>query len=166
MNDLYEYSVPALLRGLSGAENILRTSAEFITQKGIDESTFLQSKLAPDMFPFVKQIHAKGAVSRLGGVENPVYPDSEESIAALITRVQTTIKFVEHVQKSSFDDAMDRKIVLPFLPSKYLTAHAYLQEFLLPNFYFHLTTAYGIARMVGVPLTKSDFAGVLSFNDL
>lgn len=171
MNDLYDYSVPALLRGLEGAKNIVTKSKEFAAEKGMTDADFLQLRLTPDMFPFVKQIqvvsdNAKGAVCRLSGTENPSYPDTEDSFDSLMVRVDATIAFIKSVSESAFEGAKDRKIVLPFLPTMYLTSHDYLQQFLLPNFYFHVTTAYDIARMVGVPLTKSDFANELSFKTL
>ncbi len=171
MNDLYSYSIPAILRGLSASKTIIQKSKAWVAENGMDESTFIQTRLYADMFPFIKQIqivtdNAKGAVSRLSSTENPKFDDTEDSFDSLITRIEKTESFIKGVPESAYEHADLMQVVLPFMPTRYLTGRDYLQQFLLPNFYFHVTTAYDIARMQGVPIAKPDYMGELSMHDL
>jgi hypothetical protein len=131
----------------------------------IDPQVFLQARLAPDMFPFTRQIQittdqVKGGMARLAGVEVPSWEDKEVSFADLHARVDKAIAFVKTFKPAQFEGAETRKVELKF-PNATLTfsGRDYLYGFVLPNFYFHMTTAYAILRHNGVPLGKRDFTG-------
>ncbi len=158
MSPLYEFSVPVFVKSLGGLKLILEKTAV----AGLDEATLLADSLAPDMFPFVRQVqiacdNAKGAVARLSGQEVPAYPDTETTITELLARVEKTLTFVQSVTQEQYDGAEERVVTLPYFPEMYMTGHDYLQQYVLANFYFHLSMAYAIARKNGVPLGKPDF---------
>ncbi|MNT73218.1 hypothetical protein D3C72_2118940 [compost metagenome] len=117
------------------------------------------------MFPFIRQVQivtdtAKGCGARLAGVEVPSYPDTETGFDELQQRIARTVLFLQGLQAAQFDGSEARDIVMKF-PKQTLnfTGQDYLQYFVLPNFYFHLTTAYDILRHNGVPLGKGDYLG-------
>lgn len=163
--DMYQASVPILVRALTNLKGILSKAEAWAEEKGVKEATVLNARLALDMLPFAKQIQlvsdtAKGGAARLGNVENPSYADDEASFAELHERLQKTIDFIQSVPQAGFDGAESRQIVLKF-PSRTLefTGLAYLTGFVIPNTFFHVTTAYAILRHSGVALGKSDFLG-------
>lgn len=167
MNDMYTYSVPVFIKLLKGLDNCLDKAAAH----GVDETMLLNDRLAPDMLPFVKQVqiacdHAKGLASRLTGIENPSHPDDEKSITELKARIAKTITFLESVPESAFEGSHDRKIELKREPGKYLIGFDYLREYAMPNFFFHVVTAYGLIRKNGVPVGKGDYIFGLPLRDL
>jgi hypothetical protein len=127
----------------------------------------LQSRLACDMFPLVRQVQiacdmAKGGGARLAGVEVPSYPDDEQDFAQLFARIEKTKSFLSSLDKHAFDGSETRKVTIKIggNPMEFV-GQPYLLLFVLPNFYFHLTAAYAILRHNGVPLEKRDFMGGL-----
>ena len=163
--DMYHASAPILVRALTNLKAILSKAEAWAEDKKVSETTVLNARLALDMLPFTKQIQiasdtAKGAAARLGAVETPSYADDETTFAELHTRLQKTIDFVNSVPQAGFDGSENREIVLKF-PSGTMefTGLAYLTGFVIPNLFFHVTTAYAILRHNGVPLGKSDFLG-------
>jgi uncharacterized protein len=145
----------------------LTTATTFATEKKFDPNVFLTFRLAPDQFAFVKQVQtccdtAKLAAARLGGKEAPSHPDSEQSIAELQTRIQTVITYLNTFTESDFKDAATRSITQPRWEGRTMTGHDYFLEHATPNFYFHLTHAYGILRHNGVTLGKRDYLGQLT----
>lgn len=166
MDSIYTYTVPMFIKGLQGLKNILTKAAEH----GLDEATLLQERLAPDMFPFVKQVqvacdHAKGAAARLTGSEVPTYEDTEATIEELHARIDKTLAFLETVSEDSFKDAAERRITLPYFPGKFMTGFAYAREYAIPNFYFHVSMAYALIRKNGVQIGKADFINGLPLQD-
>lgn len=158
MPPLYSFTVPIFVKALGGLRRVL----EKAKAHGVDERVLLRDALAPDMFPLVKQVqvacdNAKGATARLAGVDIPSYPDTETTIDALIERIDTTIAFISSVPAEAFNGAEERHITLPYFPGKYFTGFDYAREYALPNFFFHVTTAYGLVRKAGVPLVKADY---------
>ena len=171
MNEIYTYTVPVFIKSLGGLKNVLAKAKAFAKEKGMSEADFLADRLAPDMFPLVKQVqtacdNAKGATARLSGGETPKFDDTEQSFSELLERVDKTIEFIQSVPESAFKDAATRQIILPYYKDKYLTGFDYAREYALPNFFFHLVTAYGIVRKSGVPIGKADYANNISFKDL
>ncbi len=167
MSTIYEFSVPVLLKGLGGLKTIL----EKAEAAGVDEATLLADALAPDMFPFVKQVqiacdNAKGAVARLSGQEAPVHADTEVSLAELLARIEKTIVYVQSIKAEALEGASDREITLPYFPGVYMTGYDYVREFVLPNFFFHVTTAYALLRRNGVVIGKSDYLNGLPLRPL
>jgi hypothetical protein len=162
---MYKASVPVILNALTNLKAILGKAEAWAGEKGIKDATVLNARLALDMLPFSKQIQlvsdtAKGAAARLGGVENPPYADQEATFAELHERLQKTIDFVQSVDTKGFDGSESRDIVLKF-PSRTIEFKGldYLTGFVLPNMFFHVTTAYAILRHSGVPIGKSDYLG-------
>jgi uncharacterized protein len=158
MNPLYAFTVPVFIKLLGGLTKVI----EKAEAHGVDEKALLSDALAPDMFPFVKQVqvacdNAKGATARLAGMEVPSFPDTEASFGELKERIQKTIEFISAVPESAFADAAERKIVLPYFPDKWMSGFDYAREYAIPNFIFHVTTAYGLVRKAGVAVGKGDF---------
>ena len=157
---IYEASAPAFVNSLA---NIPAWLDKAIAE-GKDEATLIGARLAPDMAPLSGQIQmasdaAKSAVARLAGIEPPSMPDTETTIAELKERCFKTIAFIKSVDRSALDGAEDREVVLMF-PNGMgyrFTGRAFLTGFALPNFYFHVTTAYALLRAQGVAVGKPDF---------
>lgn len=150
------------LKNLSSFLTKAEASAE---ARKFDVAVLLQSRLAPDMLPLVRQVqmtcdHAKFTLARLGGVDAPSHPDTETTVAELQERIAKVIAFVESVPAAAVDASADREIAFKAGPME-LKFHGgdYLTRWALPNFYFHLTAAYSILRHNGVPLGKRDFLG-------
>lgn len=171
MYTLHTFTVPVFIKTLTALDGILTKAEAFIAEKKIDESTLLNDRLAPDMFPFIKQIqiacdNAKGAAARLSGTENPSHADEEKTLTELHARIAKTLDFVKGITEASYEGAETRKITLPYFPGKYLTGFDYVREYVLPNFFFHVVTAYDILRKQGMELGKADYVGGLPFNEL
>lgn len=171
MNDIYTFTVPVFVKSLGGLKNVLTKAESFAKETNRSEADFLAERLVPDMFPLAKQVqvacdNAKGATARLAGVEAPKFEDTEQTFTELQSRIDATIAFLQSVPESSFSDAGARQIVLPYFPDKYMTGFDYAREYALPNFFFHVVTAYGIVRKNGVPIGKADYANNPTFRDL
>jgi hypothetical protein len=168
---LYEITVPQFIKVLTSITRWLDTTATYGQKKSFDPSILLQSRLAPDQFPLVRQLQtvcdtAKNTAARLTGKEPPKNPDTEQTFDEIRQRLATTIAYLETFKAADFEGAETRVIPLAFMPGKGLTGHDYLHEFALPNFYFHTTTAYSILRHNGVDLGKRDFIGSVNLRDL
>jgi len=167
MDNIYDYTVPTFAKLLGGLKNVLQKAKEH----GVDETKLLQDRLAPDMFPLVKQVQvacdqAKGAVARLSGTEVPKFEDNEATIAELQARIDKTIEFINSVPKEAFANAAQQKITLPYFPGKFLSGFDYAREYAIPNFFFHITMAYGLVRKNDVPVGKADFVVSLPLQDV
>jgi hypothetical protein len=166
---LYEISVPVLLRGLSNLAAILTKAEAYANEKGVDPQTLLKATLAPDMFNLVRQVQsvsdaAKAAGARLSGAEVPSFADTEGSFAELHERIAKTARFLEGVARADVDGQEDREVVVKLRSGDLrFQAMQYLQTFTLPNFYFHIATAYDVLRHQGVPLGKMDYLGSMDF---
>src|ERR1700744_2353060 len=157
--DIYDATVPSLIHMLGSLCNVLSKGE---AHGGIDPN---EARLAPDMLPLKNQVYiatdgAKGCGARLAGVEIPKYEDTEVTFAELKARVAKTIDFLKGLDKNAFAGSEDKDIVLKF-PNTTLEYKGgdYVGQFVLPNVYFHMTTAYDILRNRGVVLTKSDYLG-------
>lgn len=164
--DMYEATVPVLVRRLEQLSHILKKGQTWATENGKSDEEMLQAKLALDMFPLVRQVqiasdNAKSIAARLAGTEPPKMEDNETTLGALIDRVDRTVAFLKTLKASDFEGAETRQIPFPYVPDTYLLGQEALLESYLPNFYFHVTTAYAILRHLGVPLGKADFIGDL-----
>ena len=168
MNDIYTYTVPIFIKTLGGLKSVLVKAEAYAKEEGISEETLLADRLAPDMFPLIKQVqmscdNAKNSTARLAGVEAPKYEDDEKTFAELLARVDKTITFIQSVPESSFTGAAERHITLPYYEGKYLTGFDYAREYALPNFFFHLVTSYALIRKNNVPIGKADYANNINF---
>jgi hypothetical protein len=164
---LYDASVPRYLHMLRNLAAILAKGEEHATAHKIDPAALLGARLFPDMLPLVKQVQiasdqAKGATARLAGVEVPRFEDTEQSFAELQERLAKTIVFIESLPAEGFEGAEARQINLK-VGGQDLTFQGmpYLLGYALPNFYFHVVTAYDILRHNGVELHKHDYIGTL-----
>ena len=157
--------VASFLQTLGALSKILDKAAAHCAGKKIDPAVLLQMRLAPDMFPFVKQVQlacdfAKNTVGRLTG-EPPKFPDEEKSFDDLKARIAKTVDYVKSFKAAELDATEDRDVTFPIGPQQTMTLKGapYLLGFALPNFYFHATTAYDILRHAGVEIGKRDFLG-------
>lgn len=164
---MHQAAVPSLLQILNSMNSLLDKTAEFCAAKKIDESVILNFRLAPDMFPFARQVQivtdqAKSAVCRLAGVEPPVYADTEKTIAELKARIAKTIELVRNAKADQINGSENKEIVLKIgnFELRFIGTQ-FLFNFVMPNFYFHATTAYAILRHCGVSVGKMDFLGSL-----
>lgn len=165
---MYNHSIPQFIKMLSNTSNYFTKLLQHAEAKKYDPNILMQARLAPDQFPFVKQVQvacdfAKGAAARLAGKEVPKFEDNETTIEQLKARVDKTVAFLKTIKTTDFQGAEERRVDIFFLPGKYLPGFEYLNEFALPNFYFHLTTAYSILRHNGVDVGKTDFIGNCNF---
>jgi len=162
---MYAASVPLFRQMLGALSSVLDKGATFAAEKGIAPATLLEARLAPDMFPLVRQVQiasdmAKGAAARLAGLDAPKYPDEERSFSDLTARIARTLGFLETLRAQQIDGSEEREIVLPSRDTQLrFTGESYLRSFVIPNFIFHCTTAYAILRHNGAPLGKRDFLG-------
>lgn len=160
---MYQASVPVFTHMLGALSHVLSKGETNAAERKIDPAVLLNARLAPDMFPLKGQIqlasdHAKGAPSRLTGREMPRYEDNEETFAELQARIAKTRDYLATFAESDFEGAEERPITIKGrLRELNFTGLEYLQNFALPNFFFHVTTAYDILRHNGVPLSKVDF---------
>lgn len=164
--NLYQASVPAFLQMLKSLSSILTKTAAHAEAKKIDPSVYVNARLAPDMHPLARQIQmvsdtAKGAAARLAGIEVPSMPDTEVTLAELQQRIAKTADFLNGLKPEQFEGSAERNVELTVGPGQKMTfkGATYLTHFALPNFYFHVTTAYDIVRHNGVEVGKRDFLG-------
>ena len=171
MHNLYVDSRYILIKSLGAMIRLLKKVEGQAKERGMEEKDLLEARLAPDMFPFVKQVqvmsdNAKAGMGRLSGKEIPSMEDNEASLQQLVERLEKTLAFVESVSEEDLRDADAQKIVIKYMPDKYQTAEDYTRDYLLSNFYFHFATAYAILRMKGYDIGKADFVGGLNLRDL
>lgn len=161
---MYTATVPQLRRMLGNLDSWLDKAVAFAETKKFDADTLLVARLAPDQFPLGRQIqgacdHAKFIAARLSGETAPAHPDVEKTIPELKARIASVQAFLDTITAESFHGAADRTISLAFAPGMVISGADYLNQMGLPNFYFHITTAYAILRHNGVDLGKRDFIG-------
>jgi hypothetical protein len=162
---IYDQLVTVFSKMLSNLDNVLSKAEADAGARKIDLEVFTNGRLAPDMLPLTRQVQimtdqAKGGASRLAGQEPPKWGDDEKSFADLHARIAKTLAHLKSFEPSDFDGAETRQIELKF-PGATLTftGKDYFLGFVIPNFYFHYTTAYAILRHNGVPIGKTDFLG-------
>ncbi len=161
-------SLPIFEIGLNALSAILDKAEAFAAAKKIDAVVLLNSRLAPDMFALPRQIQiaadlAKNGASRLSGAEAPRFEDSETTIDQLKARLAKTVAYLKTLDPKKIDASGDREITFPLGPINkgQMKGDDYLNHFVLPNFYFHLTAAYAILRHCGVEIGKQDFLGAI-----
>ncbi|MGB7816681.1 MAG: DUF1993 domain-containing protein [Methylotenera sp.] len=165
MPTIYDATIPPLKRNLTNLSNILKKGEEYADAKKIEHSVLLNARLFPDMYQLTRQVQiatdmSKGAAARLAGVEIPKYEDNETSFAELQDRIAKTIAFIETIKPAQLEGAETRDITIAVRKVELkFTGLAYLLKWVLPNVYFHVTTAYNILRHNGVELGKTDFLG-------
>jgi uncharacterized protein len=161
-------SLPVFEIGLKALAAVLDKAEADASAKKIDSSVLLNSRLYPDMFALTRQVQiasdqAKNGSARLAGVEAPRYEDNETTIDQLKARIAKTVAYLKTLDPKQIDASADREITFPLGPTNKgrMKGDDYLNHFVLPNFYFHLTTAYAILRHCGVDVGKRDFLGAI-----
>ncbi|HEV7383547.1 MAG TPA: DUF1993 domain-containing protein [Phenylobacterium sp.] len=160
---LYDASITVYLQMLKNLSHFLDKAETYAAEEHVELSKFTEASLGHGMANFVRQIQlasdaAKGGAARLAGVESPSMPDTETTFPELKERIAKTIAFVESIKRDQVHGQEGRSVVLTF-PGRTMefTGQSFLLTFSLPNFLFHVTTAYAILRSQGVPLGKMDF---------
>ena len=163
---LHAASVPVFNQLLGGLADVLKKAEAHAAERKIDANAYLQSRLYPDMFPLVRQVQiacdfAKSVSARLAQAEVPAWEDNEATFEDLQARIARTQAFIAGLDAANFEGAESRDIVLrPGTPKeKHLTGQAYLLNYGLPQFFFHVTTAYALLRHAGIEIGKRDFMG-------
>ena len=164
----YEMTVPQFTKMLRNLDGLLSKGLAYAETKKFEMEVLLQTRLAPDQFNMIRQIQiacdtAKLGVSRLTGKDAPAHDDKETTLPQLRTRIQETIAYLNSITPKDFDGAAERKITTPRWEGKYLNGPEYLTQHMIPNFYFHITTAYAILRNNGVDVGKKDFLGEIPY---
>jgi uncharacterized protein len=165
--NLYDATVPIFTKLLTGVNKWLDKAAAFADHKKFDVDTLLSARLAPDQYPFVRQLQAacdqaKFTVAKLSGKDAPSHPDTEKTVAEVRARLQTVIDYLATFKREDFVGAEDRACKHTWMPAP-MRGGDYLDHFALPNFHFHLTTAYAILRHNGVGVGKDDYIVDLPF---
>ena len=161
--ELYDLTVPVFTRALNALSGLLDKAVAHAGEAGGE--ALLANRLAPDMHPLVKQVQMacdgpKLCVARLSGVEAPVNEDVETTIPELKARIAATLEWIGSVPREAIDGQEERDVVLKFPGGEWpFKGQGYVIGFALPNFFFHVTTAYDLLRQAGVPLGKRDFLG-------
>ena len=162
---MYQASVPYFLQLLANLKKILQKGAAHAEARKFDAGVLFNARLAPDMLPLVKQVqiatdNAKGPAARLAGMDPPKFDDHEATYPQLIERVDKTIAFLKTLKPDQIDGSEQRDIVLKFPQRTFeFKGLQYLMHFAIPNFTFHVVTAYNILRHNGVDIGKQDFLG-------
>jgi len=162
---MYRASIPVFIRGLEVLASLLEKGATYVQDQGLAESGLIDARLIEDMLPLSGQVQrasdtAKLSAERLSGVAAPRFDDVEASFAQLQERTANTIAYLKSIDPAQLDNSESRAITLKLGGSgKHFRGDDYLLTFGMPNFFFHVTTAYGILRHVGVPVGKMDFLG-------
>jgi hypothetical protein len=162
---MYQVSVPRFVGTLKNLSAILDKAQAHAEAKKIDPAALTTYRLFPDMLPMTNQVQiacdaAKGAVARLAGVDIPKHEDTEQTLSDLKARIAKTIAFVESFKPAQLDGTEDKDILLKVGGKEInIKGMQYLLGRALPNFYFHVTTAYNILRHNGVEIGKRDFIG-------
>lgn len=167
---MYEATALQLKKMLENLDRWLESASVYATQRGFDPAVLLQARLAPDQYPLLRQIQsacdsAKFLGARLAGKEPPKHPDTETTWEEARARIRKVVDYLGTLDAKDFAGAETRDIALPFLEGKLLSGRDYANEMGLPNFYFHLVTAYAILRHNGVTLGKRDYIGGLTTRD-
>jgi hypothetical protein len=163
---MFSSSVPVFKQLLTALKAILTQAGAHAAAKSIEPDALLQARLYPDMFPLVKQVQtaadfARGVSARLAGMDVPNFEGKENSFADLDQLLAQTLKFLDSVDSGQFEGSETKEIVLrPGTPKeKKLSGQVYLSNYGLPQFLFHVTTAYALLRHNGLPIGKRDFMG-------
>lgn len=164
---IYTMSVATFVPMLTSLAGIIDKAARFVEAKKIDQSVLVDARLAPDMFPFSLQIRiacfqAKLGTALLAGMKTPDFESPPATLAELKAHIEETVAYLNALSPSDFEGADEREIVFP-IPVNNLELRAkgaaFLKDWMLPHFYFHVTTAYDILRHNGLELSKMDFMG-------
>jgi uncharacterized protein len=162
---LHAVATMSILPRFAGLKLALKQAEAFCTERNVEPSVLLNARLAPDMRSLINQVqlssdHAKGAFYRTAGLASPSLADTETTFADLHARIDKTVELIGQVSAEQLEGRENEEVVLKFSRGEMsFTGEGYLIGFALPNFYFHVTTAYAILRSNGLPLGKSLYMG-------
>lgn len=162
---MYQASVPVFLRALGNLQHVLRKGEAHAEARKYEPSLLLQSRLTPDMLPLTRQVQiatdmAKNGCARLAGVEPLKFEDNESSFDELHKRIERAIEYIKNFKPDQIDGSETREITLKMRTGEqHFEGQGYLLHFVIPNLFFHCTTAYAILRQAGADLGKTDFIG-------
>lgn len=161
---LYDLTVRQLTKMLRNVDGWLVAAMTYAERRKFDVTNLMKARLAPDQYPFDRQVqtacdNAKLIVARLAAKDWPPHPDTEATFPELRARIASVIAYLETFKPEDLAGAEERRISLPWMEGKWMRGDEYVAQFALPNFYFHVTTAYAILRHNGVELGKRDFIG-------
>jgi uncharacterized protein len=160
--NLYDATVPIFTKLLGNVNSWLDKAAAFADHKKFDVQILLDSRLAPNQYSFIRQVQAacdqaKWTVAKMSGKEGPSHPDTEKTIGELRQRLQTVLTYLGTFSRADFEGCEERAVSHQWMQGKAVRAGDYLDHFALPNFHFHMTTAYAILRHNGLDLGKRDY---------
>ncbi len=170
----YNAIVPPFIRSLKALSSVLDKAAAHAEAHKLSWASFelalTSEKIIFDQFDFKRQVqivcdNAKGIAGRIAEVEIPKHEDTETTFAELKMRIEKTLAFIETLKPEQFENKSELKIVLPYFEGKHMLGHDYVHLYGIPNFYFHLSTAYNILRKNGVKLGKTDYLGGVPLHD-
>lgn len=168
---MYETSIPVFVRVLRNMSDVLAKGVADAASRKIDESVFVNARLAPDMYTLARQVQiatdiVKGGAARLAGAEVPRWEDNEATFAELQARIAKAVDFVQGFGAAQIDGSEERDITFRLAgQDAHFKGLRYLLDFVLPNLYFHATTTYAILRHNGVEVGKMDFLGAAGLGD-
>lgn len=165
---IYDLTIPQFSKMLKTLDHLLEIGAKRADEKKFDVEVLLNSRLAPDQFHLTRQVQiacdtAKFGAARLTGKEAPSHPDTEKTLGELKDRIESTLKYLSSFKASDFAEAESRLISHPRWEGKSLTGKDFVIHNLIPNFYFHVVTAYSILRHNGIDVGKRDYLGQQPF---
>lgn len=172
--NLYTITILPIMKSLEALKAILDKVSVHAASKqlawhapGLQEEALLQARLISDQFPFVQQVqiacdNGKGIAARLAEIENPKHEDTEKTVEELKARIDKTLTFMRSIKPEQIIGKEEIRVSLPYWDGKSLSGYEYVTQYLIPNFYFHMATAYSILRSNGVNIGKDDFTGPLS----
>ena len=163
-------TVTQFTKMLENLDRWLEAGVAFAQKKSFEPDVLAQSRLAPDQYELIRQVQsacdaAKYSAAYLAGKQAPSHPDTEKTIAELRARIATCVSYVKSIKEADYAGAAERRVAPAWLQGKWMRGDDYLRQVGLPNFYFHVTSAYAILRHNGVELGKMDFIGSMPVND-
>ena len=160
--NLYTATIPPIMNTLHKLSLLLDKAEAHAGSKKADTAHLLHDRLVFDQFPFVKQVqiacdNAKSVAAKIAQIENPKHEDNEKSIPELKARVEKTLAFLKTIKPAHMIGKEHIKVPFQYMPGKYLTGYEHAMDYIMPNFYFHVITAYSILRKNGVDIGKMDY---------
>ncbi len=164
----YTLTITQFSKMLGNLSAILDKASQDAESRKYDTEVLMQARLAPDQFPLARQLQitcdtAKLGIARLTNQEAPSHADTEKTFAEIKTRIQDVIAYIGKFSEKDFEKSNSIHITQPRWEGQYLTGEEYLNQHMVPNFYFHIATAYSILRHNGVPVGKKDYLGKMPF---
>jgi hypothetical protein len=168
---LYSVTIPVFIKNLQNLSGIIDKSVLHAVAASIDTKALLDARLVADQFPFVKQVQlasdtAKAFAPRLNGQDPVSMPDTESTVEELKARIDATIALLKEVKPEDVDGKENVQVTIKWFPGKFVTGFDYATQYVLPNFFFHITTAYAIIRHNRIEIGKADYLGGLPLQDL